>query len=280
MPIADMIDRLLFPILPLPTQLVKGGRLKAPIKALLLDVYGTLLVSASGDINKKTIYRDTAKRLDQLFYRFNIKKSPNNLRKELMDTIYAHHHQSKAAGIDHPEIVIESIWQSILGWYDNEKIKQFAIEYELIVNPVWPMPYLWVLLKHLFEKKIPVGIISNAQFYTPLLIEAFADAPLKHLGFAPDLIFFSYQYGRAKPSSYLFEKAAQHLSLKGIHAKNILYLGNDVRNDILPAQMVGFQTALFAGDARSLRLRKNDPDCYGKMADMIITDLVQLLDLI
>ena len=280
MPIADMINRLLSPILPLPTQLVKSGRLKAPIKAVLFDVYGTLLVSASGDINKYTSNIDTTKQLDQLFYRFNIKKSPENLRKELMDAIYAHHHQIKADGIDHPEIIIESIWQSILDWHDNEKIKEFALEYELIVNPVWPMPHLWTLLKRLFEKNIPVGIISNAQFYTPLLIETFAAVSLKRLGFDPDLIFFSYQYGQAKPSGYLFEKAAHNLFLKGINAKNILYLGNDIRNDILPAHMVRFQTALFAGDARSLRLRKNDPDCHEKMADIVITDLVQLLDFI
>jgi putative hydrolase of the HAD superfamily len=280
MPIADVINRLLLPILPLPTLLVKSGRLKAPIKAVLFDVYGTLLVSASGDISQDTGNIDTAKQLDRLFHRFNIKKSPENLKKELMDAVYTRHHQIKADGIDHPEIVIELIWQSILGCHDNEKIKQFALEYELIVNPVWPMPHLWTLLKRLFEKNIPIGIISNAQFYTPLLLEAFADAPLKRLGFDPDLIFFSYQYGRAKPSGYLFEKAAHHLFLKGIKAKNILYLGNDVRNDVLPAQMVGFQSALFAGDARSLRLRKNDSNCHDKMADIIITDLVQLLDFI
>jgi len=51
-------------------------------------------------------------------------------------------------------------------------------------------------------------------------------------------------------------------------------------NDIYPAKMVGFKTALFAGDARSLRLRKNHPKCQNLSADIIITDLAQILDLV
>jgi len=49
-------------------------------------------------------------------------------------------------------------------------------------------------------------------------------------------------------------------------------------NDIYPAQKVGFQTALFAGDKRSLRLRNDDPRCKNLKPDLVITDLIQLLD--
>jgi putative hydrolase of the HAD superfamily len=44
--------------------------------------------------------------------------------------------------------------------------------------------------------------------------------------------------------------------------------------------MVGFKTALFAGDARSLRLRENQPKCQNLFADIVITDLLQLLNYI
>jgi len=49
-------------------------------------------------------------------------------------------------------------------------------------------------------------------------------------------------------------------------------------NDIYPAQRAGFKTGLFAGDTRSLRLRKNEPVCENMSADIVITDLIQLLD--
>ena len=47
-------------------------------------------------------------------------------------------------------------------------------------------------------------------------------------------------------------------------------------NDIYPAAMCGMNTALFAGDARSLRLREDHPDCQGLSADLVITDLRQI----
>jgi hypothetical protein len=37
-------------------------------------------------------------------------------------------------------------------------------------------------------------------------------------------------------------------------------------------------TALFAGDRRSLRLRKDDPSCRLLTPDLVITDLGQLIE--
>jgi putative hydrolase of the HAD superfamily len=51
-------------------------------------------------------------------------------------------------------------------------------------------------------------------------------------------------------------------------------------NDILPAQTTGFRTALFAGDKRSLRLRRDNPRCSNLKPDMVLTDLVQLVELL
>jgi putative hydrolase of the HAD superfamily len=58
----------------------------------------------------------------------------------------------------------------------------------------------------------------------------------------------------------------------------VLYVGNDMRNDICPAAATGFHTALFAGDKRSLRLREDDRKCARTRPDIIITDLMQLLE--
>ena len=125
-----------------------------------------------------------------------------------------------------------------------------------------------------------MGIISNAQFYTPWLFRWFLNEDPQGLGFDSDLIFYSYCYETAKPSATLFEMAAGRLADRGIQPNAVLYLGNDMRNDIYPARNAGFQTALFAGDNRSLRLRAEDPRCRDLKPDLVVTDLGQLIQLI
>ncbi|MGD9151303.1 MAG: HAD hydrolase-like protein, partial [Desulfobacterales bacterium] len=127
------------------------------------------------------------------------------------------------------------------------------------------------------QQKCHMGLISNAQFFTPLLFEWFLGADVSTLGFSPELTILSYQKGYAKPSPILFETAASAIAAKGIASSATLVVGNDMLNDIYPAKQMGFQTALFAGDARSLRLRKDDPRCRDLSANMVLTDLVQLI---
>ena len=46
----------------------------------------------------------------------------------------------------------------------------------------------------------------------------------------------------------------------------------------MPASRVGFRTALFAGDRRSLRPREGDPRTAGVVPDLVITEMRSLLD--
>ncbi|MDD5476422.1 MAG: hypothetical protein PHU03_07930, partial [Syntrophales bacterium] len=135
-----------------------------------------------------------------------------------------------------------------------------------------------VLLDTLKGSSVIMGIISNAQFYTPLLFSAHLGAGLEDLGFRKDLIFFSYELGYCKPSSTAFKKAARTLMNEGIEPGQALYLGNDILKDIIPAGEAGLQTVLFAGDARSLNLREDDDRCRGIIPDMIVTSLSQVID--
>jgi putative hydrolase of the HAD superfamily len=67
------------------------------------------------------------------------------------------------------------------------------------------------------------------------------------------------------------------LCRRGIRHDEVLYVGNDMLNDIMPANSVGFRTALFAGDARSLRLREDEPSVRGSTPDLVVTDLLDLV---
>jgi putative hydrolase of the HAD superfamily len=129
-------------------------------------------------------------------------------------------------------------------------------------------------LRHAGKK---LGLVSNAQFYTPEAFPALIRRSLADLGFERDLLCFSYQHGRAKPGTGLYRLAAAALHGRGIAPERVLYVGNDMRNDIAPAARLGFRTALFAGDARSLRLRAGDPLCAGVVPDLVVTDLTDLL---
>ena len=176
-----------------------------------------------------------------------------------------------------PEVKIDDIWMQVLGWHHRDKARSFALAFELISNPVYPMPGLQQFMAKIHER-CSMGIISNAQFYTPLLLERFFNASLEKTGFARDLLIFSYRTGYAKPSEHLFKLAEARLEIHGITPSETLYVGNDMLNDILPAQRMGFKTALFAGDKRSLRLRQGDTRCKGVRPDVIITGLWQLID--
>lgn len=63
-------------------------------------------------------------------------------------------------------------------------------------------------------------------------------------------------------------------------SNEILFVGNDMLKDIYPAQQLGIRTALFAGDARSLRLRKEDPLLNGVVPDFTINNLEQIREII
>lgn len=156
-----------------------------------------------------------------------------------------------------------------------------AVHYECRVNPVWPMPGAKAVISELKDRGYHLGIVSNAQFYTPLTLEALFQTSLHSLGFDDQLCFWSYENLEAKPSQRLFKMAADVLKEKyNISTHETLYIGNDKRNDVLPPQQLGFRTALFAGDKYSLRLYEDDLKIKAVEPDWIVTELSQITKLI
>jgi len=274
----DLFEKYLIPLSPLSTSLNQSGKLDNIIRCILFDVYGTLFISASGDICfTKKVVQETHK-IEHLLERFKIKMNAKTLLTNFFNTVEKQHEELRQKGLDYPEIEIDQIWMRVTGSDNRERARAFALEFELIVNPAYPMPHLKEVLKELKNRHIVLGIISNAQFFTPYLFDWFLKSDLKNLGFDPNLTLFSYKFGYAKPSKFLFEDASSRLKEINIPTDSVLYVGNDMLNDIYPAQRAGFMTGLFAGDARSLKLRSDEPVCEKLSADIVITDLVQLLD--
>ena len=252
------------------------------IRAVLFDVYGTLVISASGDIGANAgDHREAA--ISAVCEQFNLPltTTPAAAVDCLHAEISASHSRSKESGIQYPEVDIVAIWQAVLPQIadcsgEAVDFPRFALEYEVRVNPVWPMPGAEATLSGLRAAGIELGIVSNAQFFTPLLFRAFFGKSIAELGFTAELSYFSYEYGQAKPGNYLYLLAKEQLELRGVQPGQTLYVGNDLLNDVTAAASAGFRTALFAGDQRSLRLRNDDERVRGVVPDVIVTELAQL----
>jgi len=276
----DMISEYITPVSPVPTSLTPSGKLEEKIEVILFDVYGTLFISRSGDIGMAKKKTPQTEKLEKLLQEFGIKKDAQSVLNRFYAAIENQHELLKKKGVDFPEVEIDQIWMRVLETDDIERVRAFAVTYELITNPVYPMPNLEKMLSVCQDSNVLMGIISNAQFYTPYLFNWFLGSLPEDLGFHPDLILYSYEFGYAKPSTFMFQVAAERLKHMDMSVGSALYIGNDMLNDIYPAKQAGFKTALFAGDERSLRLRENDPKCKDLSADLVITDLIQLLDYI
>jgi putative hydrolase of the HAD superfamily len=195
-------------------------------------------------------------------------------------------HRQLAAKTPFPELRVEELWARFLrdrgtGGADtgdlSRRARELALRYELAVNPVWPMPGAEAAVRCLAGASIVLGVISNAQFYTPLLFDAFFGCSPEEIGFCPDLLIYSFEMGEAKPAKGLFARARDRLADRGVKPEECLYVGNDMLKDIHGAASLGFMTALFAGDGRSLRLRAGDERIRGLRPTRIIRRLAELL---
>lgn len=282
---SNLIKSLTHPLTPVAT----GYPIKLQhltVQAVIFDLYGTLLISGAGDVGSDAGTDDeeafTQALVDAGWRHDDIFKLATNGIDLLQKGIKHDQQKRREQGHIYPEIDIIQVWEKVLNTLQlapeqDHQIKKLAISYECRINPTWPMPGMIETIYGLKDRDIQLGIISNAQFYTPLIFRALTDSSLVDMGFDPALILWSYQKLAGKPSPALFEHLNNHFICKGILPDNILYVGNDMFKDILPASRTGWRTALFAGDKRSLRLHENNEKIAGIQADLIIDDLRQLL---
>ena len=279
------------PLEPIPTDYPPRLTKLSNIRAVAFDIYGTLFISSSGDIGAvHQLGHETALREALKEGGFSAKDITLNYSDLFFGAIRSAHERQKEWGGNFPEVQIRKVWQNLLERFIRERriegeansstVQTVATTFECLTNPVWPMPGLAETLKAMDSSAILLGLVSNAQFYTPLLFPAHLGTGLSQLGFQEQHCVWSYQLGEAKPSPRLFELLRNSLSKSEILPSETLFLGNDIRNDILPAQKTGFRTALFAGDRRSLRLRKDDLECLNIEPDLVLTELPQILQCI
>lgn len=264
------------PMRPLPTGLTPHVPAIEGIAAVVFDIYGTLIISAAGDIDGGD---DGERESDSILDEFGV--SPAYFDELYHSTLRRHQAAGRLHGIAFPEVEIREVWAEVLETLcltpeNAAAIEEVALRYECGKNPVWSMPGAGRAIRAIHASGKKLGIISNAQFYTLPVIEGLFGASLESMGFDPALQVFSYREGEGKPSRRLYEILAERAGEMSIAPEAVFYLGNDMIKDVLPARELGFRTGLFAGDARSLRLGGLSAEETAATADAVITDLAQL----
>ena len=280
----DHIRKHSSPMEPVPTGEQARVEKVGAIRAVVFDIYGTLFISGSGDISlAKSEDRSPAIMAALESAGFTILDRDADWSKAFMQSLERFRQDRQAAGVAFPEVRIEEVWESFIegaakaDWLSGTgNIPLAIVDHECRVNPCWPMPNLLSTLQGLTERGFPLGIVSNAQFYTPLLFPSLIGKPHTEFAFKEQYSVWSYVEREGKPSTGLYQTLKDRFAADGILPGETLYVGNDLRNDIWPAQKLGFRTVLFAGDKRSLRWREEDPECRDVRPDYIITDLGQL----
>ena len=153
--LVERIQELCRPLQPNPTGQMPHRTGRHGIRAVLFDVYGTLLISGSGDVGT-AMAMDNVTGLSDALGILGLSRDAAAAARFGVDRLFSAiaeaHALRKEEGVIHPEVDIRSIWQRVLeqlagdGLIDrvpaDEEILRFAVEYECRVNPVWPMPGL------------------------------------------------------------------------------------------------------------------------------------------
>jgi putative hydrolase of the HAD superfamily len=247
---ADVISPAAIPERLLP---LLGKSLPAQPLAVAVDVYGTLLASGAGEPGPAADWVDGG----------DAGAFPHDMAERLSAIVDADHAAARERGIPWPEVDGPSVFARALG-FDLENGARACVAWECSVNKCRAMPGAADFLAACRERALPLGIVSNAQFYTPMFIEAAFGAPLfsnvdAGLGFDDELAMWSFRTGWAKPDGRMFDELARTLERRGISRDRVLYIGNDALMDCAAAGELGFMTALFAGDSRSFKSRSDEP---------------------
>jgi len=267
------------------------------IKAVIFDIYGTLLISSSGDIDQASLNKDNMQKAMEAggFDLSGCKKETGSfLLDQLQVQVKRQHEELKTKGYPYPDVDIFKVWQNMFEAAENKGLLKLSgneswadtiMVFELLSNRVYPMPGMKEVLLEIKKMGLPIGIVSNAQFYTPIIMNYFLTGEFstdQHIDlFEEDLSVYSFKELRAKPDTALFDKFIPVLNSKyNIETSETIFVGNDMLKDVYTATKAGLRTVLFAGDERSLRLREEDPRVKGMFPDFIINDLQQLTQII
>lgn len=219
-------------------------------KALIWDVYGTLLLTPGGGIPPEADKNTFLKRGFSVLGNF-IGFSP---REENIGSYFSliseqHDERRREKGLRYPEVDIIRLWKDFFRRdygldVPLSLIKKGALLFEKTVNPVVPVKGIGPLLRELHGKGILLGLGSNSQFYTLHFLEQEYPGIFPAL-FHPGLQALSYEIGAGKPDPLFYEVLTGCLRHEGLSPGECLFVGNDEVNDVELPRRYGLRALLF-----------------------------------
>jgi FMN phosphatase YigB (HAD superfamily) len=247
------------------------------IKAILWNVYGTLLSISGGDLafeSDNDFLMNVA--LDKTIHEFKMWASmsrkpgqPSEYMREIYRKVLDE--QRLAAADEHgPEIVAEKVWESIIKKLFQKDYKFDATFFGSLTDYSKKVAYFFHAslqgtgcyedtahgITEAAQRGLVQGLLGNGQCFTStqlvrglnkqdpsLLLDAVMPAKNRIL---------SAFHKAKKPSDTLFQAAIEELGNQGIEPEEILHVGSSLPRDLGPAKKWGMKTALMAGDRISL----------------------------
>ncbi|MCD1295375.1 HAD family hydrolase [Methanocella sp. CWC-04] len=262
------------------------------ITTILFDIYGTM-IDISTDENNIMPYETMSKWLE---YK-SIYLTPDQLKW------FYHEEFSKRIGTkEERERVEEDIFKEIMEEYEMRVREEREIHRDADVREVFksiilkfttPPPdeleHLALDLSHLFrattrkkifiyptvkpaldqlQRRYRLGIVSNAQ-------EAFTIPELRLFGLDPyfETIVLSSMVGAKKPNSRIFLQALKNLDIK---PENAVFVGNDLKADIMGASKLGIKT-IYLSDKSLSNIKGYKPNAV--IANVNMFEVLKYVDM-
>jgi putative hydrolase of the HAD superfamily len=200
------------------------------INGILFDCYKTLIDIVTDEDDKKT-YESVS---NWLIYQ-GVRITPDQLKSEYKGSCLL---GTQAIGQEYPEIRVEKIFEVICKqnslWDIDEKTlgEETARAFRSAsLRRLQVFPQSVRLLDEL--KEYPLGVVSNGQ-------RVFSEIELRYLNLFDHFksVIFSSDLGFKKPDPRIFLAGARAL---GLNEKEVLYIGDNFENDIIPSVKLGMK---------------------------------------
>jgi len=276
------------------------------VRAVLWNVYGTLLSISTGDLlfkHPQQFVMDVA--LDKTIQEFKMWGSmsrkpgqPAEYMRQIYDQVLIEQQLAPGGGEKHPEVASERVWEAILkkllqkdykfdaGFFGslNEFSRKIAYFFHASLQGTACYPEAAAALRHVHDCGLAQGLLADGQCFTVVQLRrglAAQDAAtaLDDL-IDPTLRALSAEQRARKPSERLFRHALAALAQRGLTPEQVLHVGSRVQQDLIPARRLGMRTALFAGDRASLQATPEQLRDPPGRPDVLLTELGQIAEVV
>lgn len=279
-------------------------RLKT-IRCVIYSGYGTLLLISGGELfflNPDPIMRKIA--LDKTILEFKMWASmsrkpgePAQYMATMFQQVWERLQITDTSKRD-VEIRLDHVWEGVLARlnqkdyvYDvslygdaHEYAKKISYYYLMASQGVALFPDAAPALQSVRAAGLMQGIFACGQCPTPvqLLRLLIGQQPIRTLDeyFELPLCLWSYSLGYKKHSDRSVAALLKATAARGLAPDEVLVVGADVEQDIVPVKRKGFRTALLLADQASAKVKKEHLREERTRPDCLLTSLRQLTNVI